>query len=188
MLMSMPEGQSFSTLRKDHDVILKVIDSLEEKIGSFRDNGSIDVAFLRGFLDFGSTFIDKCHHAKEEHCLFPCLEKRGIPRMGGPIGVMLMEHETGRMILRKIRESLENYLEGGQRTVLDEIINLCSDYIQLLRQHIYKENNVLFPLGDNVIDEVDDREVMKCYDQKELPAEVHHSMEELAGRLTAKRY
>ena len=33
---------------------------------------------------FSKTFVDACHHGKEESCLFPCLEKKGIPREGGP--------------------------------------------------------------------------------------------------------
>ncbi|MGD0266766.1 MAG: hemerythrin domain-containing protein, partial [Candidatus Methylomirabilota bacterium] len=38
----------------------------------------------------------QCHHGKEENLLFKTMVDRGFPRQGGPIAVMLHEHETGR--------------------------------------------------------------------------------------------
>ena len=51
-------------------------------------------------------FADKCHHGKEEDVLFPELEKAGIARQGGPIGVMLHEHVSGREFIRRMSEAL----------------------------------------------------------------------------------
>ena len=176
---------SSTILVKEHETILKVIDALDRKIEEFREGNLIDVGFLRSLLEFSRVFIDKCHHGKEELCLFPCLERRGIPRENGPIGVMLMEHEMGRSLVRQINERLDSYVSRHSKTDFERILNLCSEYIELLRQHIYKENNILFPMGDGVIDEDDERRNIECYEKREheLGEETHHRMEQLAERL-----
>jgi len=182
------EKLSSTILVKEHEVILKAIDALDRKIEEFRKTKTIDVEFLRSLLEFSRTFIDRCHHGKEELCLFPCLEKRGIPRDGGPIGVMLMEHEMGRSLVRQISERLDNYAAKHGKTDFEKILNLCSEYVELLRQHIYKENHILFPMGDGVIDEQDDKQNIECYEKKEheIGHETHHRMEQLAEELSRK--
>src|SRR3974390_476213 len=82
-------------LRKEHDVILKMLDATDA-VGRrlvLSEKGLPDPP--GGLLDFFLLFADLCHHGKEEDLLFPLLEKKGIPRGGGPIGVMLSEHGRG---------------------------------------------------------------------------------------------
>ena len=177
-------GDSISSvLVKEHEVILKALDALDKEINRAEGKGEINTDMLRRLLEFSRIFIDKCHHGKEEKCLFPCLEKRGIPRKGGPIGVMLQEHEMGRNLVKRISEKLEEYQKG--LTDVKDIIALCVEYVELLRQHIYKENNILFPMGDNVVNEEDIQETIHCYEGKEneIGPETHHKMEKLAEEL-----
>lgn len=92
-------------------------------------------------LDFLSGFADKCHHAKEEGHLFPALVAAGLPQEGGPIGVMLAEHEQGRAYIAAMREALTN----GDHPAFAEA---AQGYATLLRQHILKEDHVLYPMAD----------------------------------------
>jgi len=57
-------------------------------------------------LDFLQEFGDKIHNRKEEEFLFPLMQERGVPKQGGPIGVMLMEHEAERQLLRQMSGNL----------------------------------------------------------------------------------
>jgi len=50
---------------------------------------------LVGLLVDYLHYVDRCHNHKEELHLFPKLEAKGMPRHGGPLGVMLQEHERG---------------------------------------------------------------------------------------------
>ncbi|MEM4312369.1 MAG: hemerythrin domain-containing protein [Nitrososphaerales archaeon] len=171
-----------SNLVKDHEVILKVLDSLELKLSELRRTGSISlIDYLDEMLDFSRVFIDRCHHGKEEKCLFPCIEKRGIPKEGGPIGVMLMEHEMGRNLVKKIREKLDLYKK--REVKLDEVIEPCYEYLGLLRQHIYKENNILFPMADEVVTKEDIDDTSKCYEKREEEVGEHERLEKLAHKL-----
>jgi len=87
---------STETLVQDHLVILGVLEGLERHVNDARKTGVVPTAYLRDLITFCRVFIDRCHHGKEELCLFPCLEKRGMSRDDGPIAVMLQEHVWGR--------------------------------------------------------------------------------------------
>ena len=173
------EDRLTASLRRDHEVILKALERLEERVAVWKGTGEVDRAALRRFIEFARTFIDRCHHGKEERCLFPCLERRGIPREGGPIGVMLYEHQLGRELVGRIDEGLRA-VERGDEGAVSAVLSACDEYIQLLRNHIAKENGVLFPMGESVAEEMDFAEVGGCYErveEVEVGHEVHERLE-----------
>ena len=73
-------ADAVDTLKSEHRIIEKVLDALELAAAREAPPG-----FYARAIDFLSAFADKCHHGKEEDRLFPCLERCGIPREGGPI-------------------------------------------------------------------------------------------------------
>jgi hemerythrin-like domain-containing protein len=176
--------RSTEELVRDHEVILGVLDGLEAHVEAVEGGGSPDVAYLRDAVAFSQGFVDRCHHGKEEHCLFPCLERRGVPREGGPIGVLLAEHEQGRQLVRRILEATGRYEAG--RGEAAEVVGSVREYVALLRAHIAKENQVLFPLGEAVLAESDDAEVGRCYDgvEHEQGRGEHQRLTQLAARLS----
>jgi hemerythrin-like domain-containing protein len=127
-------------LRDEHRVILRALELVERAIAPadepVADRWWTDlVAWLR-------AFADENHHAKEERSLFPALVKAGVPVEGGPVGVMLEEHAQGRALVAAMAGE-----RGAARAAA------ARQYIALLRAHIDKENDVLFPLADAVVDE-----------------------------------
>ncbi len=176
--------RSTEELVREHEVILGVLDGLEAHLEAFRAGNSLDVAYLRDAVSFSQGFVDRCHHGKEEHCLFPCLERRGVAREGGPIGVMLAEHEQGRQLVRRISELVSRY-ESGQAEA-SEIAEVAREYVELLRAHIAKENGVLFPLGEAVLGDSDDADVGRCYDgvEHQQGRGEHQRLTQLAARLS----
>ncbi len=173
------ENRLTASLRRDHEVIMRALERLEERVAEWKRTGEVDRAVLRKFIEFARTFVDRCHHGKEERCLFPCLERRGIPREGGPIGVMLYEHQLGRELVAMLDEELRA-LERGEGDAVSAILSTCDEYVQLLRNHIAKENGVLFPMGESVAEDVDVAEVGGCYErveEVEVGREVHERLE-----------
>src|SRR3972149_4875411 len=67
---------------------------------------------LDQIIEFLTIFADKCHHGKEEDLLFPAMEAAGVPREGGPIGVMLAEHAEGRNIIGRFTAAVGEYKAG----------------------------------------------------------------------------
>lgn len=168
--------ESTEQLKHEHVVIKRVLAAL--KVAAER--GDVPVAVLKDLVTFSQTFVDRCHHGKEEGCLFPCMEERGVPKEGGPIGVMLMEHEMGRNLVRSIGEAVAQ--EADRRAV----VNLVENYVDLLENHIFKEDNVLFTVASQVMGPKDDRETKECYEETEserVGAGVHEEMLALAGRI-----
>jgi hemerythrin-like domain-containing protein len=176
-------GESLLTasLRRDREAILRALKRLEERVAEWKRTGRVDPAVLRRFVEFTRTFVDRCHHGKEERCLFLCLERRGIPGEGGPIGVMLYEHQLGRELVARPDEGLIA-LEGSEDGVVGAILSTCDKYVQLLRNHIAKENGVLFPMGESVVEMKDVAEVGGCYERVEevdVGREAHERFERL---------
>lgn len=138
------------TLRKEHEVILRVLDVMDQAASTLEAGGTLPEPVLRSAIDFVRGFADGCHHAKEEGTLFPLMKNHGIPEEGGPIGVMLQEHDAGRQYIRQLEQAIE-------RDNSAQIIEAIRGYVSLLREHIAKENDVLFPMADRVLD-VDEQE------------------------------
>jgi len=134
----------------EHRVIERVLASLEAAAARIERGGPIRPGFFTDAADFIKGFADGCHHRKEEGALFPALEEAGVPREGGPIGVMLREHDEGRQLVRNMRGAAERLAAGDSKAGAEVAAN-ARDYAALLRQHIMKEDRVLFPLADRVI-------------------------------------
>lgn len=139
--------QPIEDLITEHEAVtitLKILDRICKEMETTGDISSPD--HLEQLFEFFRTFVDKCHHGKEEALLFPALEEVGVSREGGPIGVMLKEHQQGRDLVEKMKAALARYSEGNREAVPD-LMQHARAYIVLLTQHIDKENNVLFPMA-----------------------------------------
>ncbi|CAB5123302.1 Repair of Iron Centers di-iron protein [Olavius algarvensis associated proteobacterium Delta 3] len=136
-------------LKTEHRAIETALEILSEMFPRIQDlHGNGIVRDARRLLDFFRTFADTCHHGKEERFLFPVLERIGVSRKGGPIGVMLSEHEEGRILLRQLEEAL-GLVGAGDPSAGILFKTAAEAYIELLRQHIFKEDTVLFQIAED---------------------------------------
>lgn len=143
-------------LREEHEVILRGL-AILKRVGEGLESGRpVDRNALQWLVDFFRTFADRCHHGKEEAHLFPALEGHGIPKAGGPVGVMLVEHEEGRALVRAIAEGDDAQAAAAIRK-----------YVTLLRAHIDKENGVLFPMAEQVLPEEEQRTLVHAFQEVE---------------------
>jgi hemerythrin-like domain-containing protein len=136
-------------------------------------------------LDFIRHFADQCHHFKEEKVLFPALEQHGIPNEGGPIGMMLLEHEEGRSYVRAMFAALSK-IEAGDRSAQAALFENAQQYLRLLREHIQKEDDVLFRMADEVIPDDEQRQLLKnfeAHEAEEMGSGVHEKYLTIAQEL-----
>jgi hemerythrin-like domain-containing protein len=157
-------------LRDEHQVILKVLDCFDLALQQARTSGAVSREVFEPFLEFFRGFADRCHHCKEEDRLFPCLERKGIPREGGPIGIMLMEHQQGRQRVRAMAEELGS-ADGGDAVAIERVLDQGQQFLELLRGHIFKEDNVLFNMADQIIQGGDLSALTKDYETAESEPE-----------------
>jgi hemerythrin-like domain-containing protein len=137
-------------LMSEHRVIERVIAVLETGAERLEQNQEVRPGLFIEATDFIKGFADGCHHKKEEGVLFPSMVAHGLPVEGGPIGVMLAEHEQGRAYTRQLRQAAES-LQAGDATAKADVITNARAYAGLLRQHIMKEDNILFPMAERVL-------------------------------------
>ncbi len=138
------------TLREEHQVILGVLDILQRLVEKGQA-GDWDFDALEECVAFFRLFADACHHGKEEDLLFPELVTRGMPKEEGPIAVMLFEHKQGRALVAQMAAALPA-ARKAEPEPLNRLENAARTYLQLLRGHIYKEDNVLFNMADQMFD------------------------------------
>ncbi len=175
-------------LMAEHEAIktmLKVLENLSERLEKSK---KIDLDHLKKAIEFITGFADRCHHAKEEDLLFPAMEKTGIPRQGGPIGVMLTEHEEGRSHVRAMKEAMDRLARGDEKAGLDWARHARA-YASLLSQHIFKEDNILYPMGDSRLTTEAQEELEREFErvEKEIVGEGKHEyFEALLEELRAK--
>lgn len=152
-------------LKEEHSAVLLMLQVLEKLVDRLGNGDQTAAKDLPAIIDFLKGFVDRCHHGKEEEWLFPALEAAGIPRQGGPIGVMLQEHEAGRSFIQDMVKTLDRLEAGEGQTALREA---AYSYIQLLINHIRKENEVLFNMADQRLTAAEQNDLYEKFEQLEV--------------------
>lgn len=130
-------------LMKEHQLILKYVD-LMERYAEFslkHPDKPVLLDKAASFIGFIQEFADHLHHAKEEDSLFRYLEVPGVLTHCNPVPQMLMEHH-------KARDYVRNMEQASQAKALNELANNVAQYARLLKEHIFKEDNILYPMGE----------------------------------------
>lgn len=141
-----------TALVNEHRLILRMITLLERNALRTAGGTYTNWKFYLDGVDFIRNFADRFHHAKEEDVLFEALVANGMPRQNSPIAAMLMEHDQGRVFVKAMETAALEALEGHEG--LEQIIaENALAYAALLREHIAKEDDILYPLAERVVPE-----------------------------------
>jgi hemerythrin-like domain-containing protein len=160
-------------LRQEHERILRALAALDAAAARLAAGGAVPDGWWQEMVDWLRDFADRSHHAKEERGLFPAMARAGVPPEHGPIAVMLEEHAEGRALVQEVRGAAD----GPARA------RAAARYVALLRAHIDKENEVLFPLADAVLDERGQQSVARDFDALEAELGPGYGAEAAAARL-----
>jgi len=153
-------------LMEEHTIIKRVLTALETAAQRLERGQVVRSGFFIDTAEFIKGFADGCHHMKEEGVLFKAMVASGMPAQGGPISMMLAEHEQGRAYTRAMREAAQK-LHSGDESARDQVIRSARGYVALLRQHIYKEDNILFPMANQVISQAEQGNVAEDFERVE---------------------
>jgi hemerythrin-like domain-containing protein len=166
---------------EEHKLILRMIALLEENVARMELGRFRDWEFFLDAVDFIRNFADRFHHAKEEDVLFAALVQNGMPAQHSPVAAMLMAHDQGRAFVRGMEEAALKARDGvvGQ---IPFIAENAHGYIDLLRDHIEKEDQILYPLAERVLPEDGRAAMVSAYG---AAAERMPGLEEKYQRLVA---
>jgi hemerythrin-like domain-containing protein len=148
----------------------------------------VPVVHLEEILEFLKVFVDRCHHAKEEAHLFPAMEAAGSPRQCGPTAVMLREHGLGRLRVREMATAIDA-AAAGDAGALQRFVENARAYIELLREHIEKEDHCLFPMANQLLTEKDQQALTAAFgrvEAEEMGEGTHETYLKLANALAEK--
>lgn len=175
-------------LVKEHDAILLMLEILKAVSARIENKEHVNPEHLPQIVEFIRVFADKCHHGKEENLLFKSMIKAGVPEQGGPMAVMLSEHETGRNFVGEMDSAASAFRDGDEMAV-DQFVQNARGYVALLSQHIQKENKVLFPMADKVIPVEEQDQLLNDFEKvnTEIVAEgVHERFHKLLDELKSE--
>lgn len=150
----------------EHDLIKRMLVIVNNAAAQLESGKNVEPEVFLQAVDFIRNFADRFHHAKEEEILFKVMQERGIPVEGGPIGMMLTEHDQGRNFTKGIEEAANRVL-GGDESAKKDIIGNARNFSQLLSNHIHKEDNILYPMGNNVFSPEDQQYLEQEFDRVE---------------------
>jgi len=153
-------------LKAEHRVIERVLAGLEALAAKATETGQLEADAAAQAVDFLRNFADRCHHGKEEAKLFPALERKGFSPEAGPTAVMRSEHEQGRAYTRALAESLDAAGRGDAQA-LKRFTEAAQGYVDLLRQHIQKEDHCLFAMADSALSADEQKALLEAFEQVE---------------------
>lgn len=174
--------QATDILMEEHRVIEKVLASLETAANRLSAGQAIPMNFFLKAADFIKNFADGCHHKKEEGILFVAMAANGMSQEIEPLSIMLEEHEQGRRLTRAMQEGAER-VQRGETTALSQVIQSVLEYVALLRQHIQKEDHILFPMADDLIPVEQHQQIMADFNHIEHEDGIHEKYFRIASEL-----
>ncbi len=178
-------GVAIEQLKKEHAAIERMIVILETVCRRLEAGEPVDASHISQIVEFFHGFADECHHGKEEAVLFPALEKVGIPREGGPVGVMLDEHQQMRGYLRGVGEAVER-MRAGEVGAAGDVVRYAGNYAGMLRRHIDKENSMLFRMAEMRLGPEQEKrlaEQFEVVETQKMGAGKHEELHALLDRL-----
>ena len=172
-------------LVQEHRVIERVIAALETAANKLERGEPVRPGFFLDGVDFIRGYADGCHHHKEEGALFPALAEAGVPATTGPVAVILAEHEQGRQFTRAMADAVPRW-QAGENAAISVVIENARGYAALLRQHIHKEDAILFPLSEQRLGESQKAKLTAEFERierEDTGTGIHEKFLALAGKL-----
>ncbi len=156
-------------LMAEHRIIERVLAAVQSALQRSTSSEPLGPEFFLDATEFIQGYADNYHHQKEEGVLFVEMEAQGFPREGGPIAVMLAEHEEARAYTRAMRSAAERW-KGGDAAAKSAVAQNARSYVALLGDHINKEDNILYPMADQLLPPADQERMAETFREMERTA------------------
>jgi len=154
------EGHPVRTLMAEHEIILRNLEELRQIVEQAEaSQGFIDIADrLPRLREISDLLLEtESHHQREEEALFPRLEREGIT---GPPRIMRLEHEELRAKKKELAELLRHVDEMEFPEFVHALRRTGGYLAGTLKDHIFKEDNILYPTALQTLGPEEWREVL----------------------------
>jgi len=129
-------------LLEEHRNIDKLLLVLERELEVFDRSEEPDYEVLRAVIQYFQDYPENCHHPKED-MVFEKLKMRD-PAAAARVGDAEDDHKIETLRLHRLVEAVEDILAGREflRQTFHDVVR---DFIEHQRQHMDKEEQLLFP-------------------------------------------
>ncbi|MEW6523331.1 MAG: DUF438 domain-containing protein [Bacillota bacterium] len=139
---ALPQGHPVHTLMEEHRVILGQLETTATALAKLGTGDPGRDLELLGVINVAHHLREtEKHHQCEERALFTAMERHGIT---GPPRIMRAEHD----LLRPKKRQLE---AAAARADLDLVEEAGEYLVKELSEHIYKEDDILYPAAVDAI-------------------------------------
>lgn len=170
---------------KSIELMLSILSKISEDI---KENKVFYTTDVEKIVDFLVVYVDKCHQVKEENVLYPALLSTKIQLENDPISMLVKEHTIGRGYLNEILCCVENCKIGSPFSC-GRIADCMKNYVDLIQDHIQKEEKIYFPLANMTLSEEMQNEISNSFhiiDKDFRVSGIHENQKEILHTMKAK--
>ncbi len=147
-------------LIEEHKTILRTLDVLNAMAHGVAAGQPLVREDIEDVLDILRSYADDLHQGKEEDVLFPVVTKACDKAKVASFQHMAFEHNQERALI----ESMADALSSSQG---ENFVRHAKHYVAIVRNHIYKEDNIVFEMVDDILSPEEDDRIVAAYDTYE---------------------
>ena len=145
-----PAGHPIHILLEEHKALLALSGELAQIAQSMRRTPLTDTQMERLLAIRDSLQDSESHYTREENVLFPYLEKHGVTQ---PPAIMWMEHDMIREKKKELYNLVDAHASAKWRDFVNGLGEIAPTLNEMLQDHFYKENRILFTAALRLITE-----------------------------------
>jgi len=160
-----PAGHPIHILMEEHKILLKFAEELKDiakEMKGTKDHASNSEKMAKLGHIAEHLKESESHYLREENVLFPYLEKHGITQ---PPAMMWTEHDQIREIKKNFYKLLDTRDKMSFDDFADQLEKIAISLAEMLSNHFYKENNILFPTALKVISEDEFKDIRQQFEE-----------------------
>jgi len=152
-------------LMEEHKILLQLSEKLNTILNKVQQ--AKDVSYVSKEISELKHIVEDLmdaerHYLREENVLFPILEKHGITE---PPAIMWMEHNQLRDRKKQLYNLVDKYNAIRFQDFKKQLDETARSLNSILPSHIFKENNILFPMALQVVTEHEWRDARREFDE-----------------------
>jgi len=152
-------------LMEEHKILLQLSEKLNTIVNKVQK--AKDVSYVSEEISqlkrIAEDLMDaEKHYLREENVLFPVLEKHGITE---PPAIMWIEHNQLRDKKKQLSNLVNKYNAIRFQDFKKQLNETAKSLNSILSSHIFKENNILFPMALQVVREQEWKDARREFDE-----------------------
>jgi len=130
-------------MRTEHTNLLKLLYVLQRQMEIFAAGANPGFDLMQDILDYNTNYFERVHHSKEETMMAHLA--RQAHELQPDIARIHEEHEQISQLTHKLTGTLDDIIIGSSMTPRESVVNMIQEFINLNREHIRHEEQVIFP-------------------------------------------